>query len=299
MDTQALKLPATPSGNYWQWRGHSIYYVKAGSNSSNLPPLLLIHGFGASTHHWSKNIAELQKDFQVWAIDLLGFGRSTKANIEYSGDLWRDQLHDFITEVIGKPAVLAGNSLGGYAALCLSAQRPSSSKGLILLNSAGPFTDTEQKVKVNPVKKLVGSVTKFIFLQPWGSYLLFQYLRRKSVIRKTLSKVYLDKTAITDELVENIYLPSCDRGAAQVFASVFKTRQGEKNDVLLQQLSCPLLMIWGEGDPWMNARERGSKFRQFYPQLTEHYLNAGHCPHDEIPSVVNGLISAWMVSNVK
>ncbi|MFP4010041.1 MAG: alpha/beta hydrolase, partial [Spirulinaceae cyanobacterium] len=80
---------------------------------------------------------------------------------------------------------------------------------------------------------------------------------------------------------------------------VFKTPQGEKNDVLLQQLQCPLLMLWGEGDPWMNARDRGAKFREFYPSLTEHYLNAGHCPHDEIPDPVNQLIRDWVLQKVQ
>jgi len=46
-----------------------------------------VHGFGASTDHWRKNIAELRNDFEVWAIDLLGFGRSAKPNWQYSGDL--------------------------------------------------------------------------------------------------------------------------------------------------------------------------------------------------------------------
>ncbi len=284
-------------GTYWQWRGHSIYYVKAGAKQSDRPPLLLIHGFGASTDHWRKNIAQLQNDFEVWAIDLLGFGRSAKPAIAYSGNLWRDQLRDFITEVVQRPAVLAGNSLGGYSSLCVAAQCPEVAAGLILLNSAGPFTEKENvaKAQPNPFQGLIRS----ILLQPWASFLLFQYVRQKSTIRKTLEKVYLDRSAVTDQLVEDIYRPSGDAGAAQVFASVFKTPQGEKNDVLLQQLQCPLLMLWGEGDPWMNARDRGAKFREFYPSLTEHYLNAGHCPHDEIPGPVNQLISDWVFQKVQ
>ncbi len=74
--TPAVSTTPTP-GKYWQWRGHSIYYVKAGERQKR-PPLLLVHGFGASTDHWRKNIAQLQADFEVWAIDLLGFGRSAK-----------------------------------------------------------------------------------------------------------------------------------------------------------------------------------------------------------------------------
>jgi pimeloyl-ACP methyl ester carboxylesterase len=292
MQVAAIAVDSIP-GQYWQWRGHNIYYVKAGQQKNEKPPLLLIHGFGASTDHWRKNIVQLQEDFQVWAIDLLGFGRSSKAKTQYSGDLWRDQLHDFITEVIGQPVVLAGNSLGGYAALCLAAQRPQSAAGLILLNSAGSFSDTQTKPK-NPLQQAIGQITRSILLQPLPCYLLFKYVQRPANIRKTLEKVYLDKSAITDRLVEEIRRPSLDPGAPQVFASVFKTPQGEKIDVLLQKLQSPLLMLWGEGDPWMNARERSNKFRQYYPSLTEYYLKAGHCPHDEIPEQVNNLIKSWI-----
>ena len=293
--TPSPSSQSTP-GAYWQWRGNSIYYVCAGEHQYQKPPLLLVHGFGASTDHWRKNIAQLQKQFQVWAIDLLGFGRSAKPNLEYSGNLWREQLHDFINEVISQPTILAGNSLGGYASLTVAAEYPQSTLGLILLNSAGPFTDTEAHSTQKSQPNLIGKLIRSILLQPWASFLLFQYLRRPSVIRKTLNKVYLDRSAVTEQLVEDIYRPSCDRGAAAVFNSVFKTPQGEKVDVLLSQMQCPLLLLWGENDPWINARERSNKFSQYYAQLTEYYLKAGHCPHDEIPEQVNTLITNWVLS---
>jgi pimeloyl-ACP methyl ester carboxylesterase len=296
MQTTSLAVGHRLPGQYWHWRGHSIYYVKAGERQPEKPPLLLIHGFGASTDHWRKNIAVLKQDFQVWAIDLLGFGRSAKPNLVYSSNLWRDQLYDFITEVIEQPAVLAGNSLGGYVALCVSAQCSEAAVGLILLNSAGPFTDSDISAKNNSNRRRWGTLSRSLLLQPWASYLLFQYVRRRGTIRKTLEKVYLDRSAVTEQLIEEIYRPSCDRGAAQVFASVFKTPQGEKVDVLLKELQCPLLMLWGEGDPWINARERGAKFRQYYPSLTEYYLKAGHCPHDEIPEQVNRAIASWVLA---
>ncbi|MBE9116044.1 alpha/beta fold hydrolase [Lusitaniella coriacea LEGE 07157] len=297
---QATPVAAKSSlpGQYWQWRGQSIYYVRAGQKHPQRPPLLFVHGFGGSTDHWRKNIAQLQEEFEVWAIDLLGFGRSAKPDLQYSGDLWRDQLYDFITEEIGQPVVLAGNSLGGYSTLCVAAQRPSAAAGLVLLNCAGPFTETTPPPPPNPLKQQFSQIARSIFLQPWASFLLFQYLRQPSTIRKTLLKVYLDPKMVTDQLVEDIYRPSCDKGADRVFASVFKTPQGEKNDILLQQLQCPLLMLWGEGDPWMKVRERGSKFRQYYPNLSEHYLQAGHCPHDETPKQVNELIRSWVESTV-
>lgn len=308
---QATKAPSTAPipGKIWQWRGHSVYYVQAGHAHPQRPPLLLVHGFGASTDHWRKNISGLCEDFQVFAIDLLGFGRSAKPKLEYGGDLWRDQLYDFITQVIGQPAVLAGNSLGGYACLCVASQRPDAAAGVVLLNSAGPFSEDVPNVEAEPIQsevqapkqpdlwqKFLGESAKWFFGQPLARFLLFQYIRQPWMIRQTLEKVYLDKSAITDQLVEEIYRPSCDPGAAEVFASVFSTPQGEKVDVLLKQLTCPLLLLWGEGDPWMNAKERSPKFRQYYPHLQEYFLRAGHCPHDEVPEQVNSLLRSWVLS---
>jgi hypothetical protein len=47
---QALdRLPFKPDGyNFWTWRGHKVHYVVQGQG----PPIVLIHGFGASAFHW-------------------------------------------------------------------------------------------------------------------------------------------------------------------------------------------------------------------------------------------------------
>jgi pimeloyl-ACP methyl ester carboxylesterase len=308
---QVSTAPSTEPipGQYWQWRGHKIYYVRAGEPQPQRPPLLLVHGFGASTDHWRKNINGLYQDFEVFAIDLLGFGRSAKFTLQRGSDLWREQLHDFISEVIGRKTIIAGNSLGGYASLCVAAQHPDSVAGLVLLNSAGPFSNNQPTAEPealkseiqppkqpSPLQKLLGNSAKWIFQQRFSQFLLFQYLRQRWVIRRTLEKVYLDKTAVTNQLVEEIRRPAFDVGAFDVFVSVFSTPQGEKVDMLLKQLNCPLLLLWGEADPWMNARERSQKFRQYYPELSEHFLTAGHCPHDEVPEQVNQFLRNWVLS---
>jgi pimeloyl-ACP methyl ester carboxylesterase len=284
-----------PPSQFWSWQGHDIHYVQAGTPQNGRPPLLLIHGFGASTDHWRKNIHGLQMDFEVWAIDLLGFGRSAKPEREYSGALWRDQLHAFITAKIGRPVVLAGNSLGGYASLCLAADHPTAVAGVVLLNSAGPFQETTPAASPNPFQTVVRQGMRSLLLQPFPSWLLFQYVRQRSNIRKTLKKVYLDQTAVTDQLVEDIRRPADDPGAVKVFAAVFKSPQGDTVDTLLNRMQAPLLLLWGEGDPWMNTRQRSERFRQHYPQLKEYFLQAGHCPHDEVPHQVNALIRDWML----
>lgn len=300
----AVFSPAPIPGNTWSWRGHDIYYVKGdfkggaaqpGSAHTSRPPLLLVHGFGASTDHWRKNIPILQQDFEVWAIDLLGFGRSAKPDLTYSGQLWRDQLHDFIQTQIGRPTVLVGNSLGAYACLCVGADYGDAVAGVIALNSAGPFTPAPEAPQPSPLQVALGEAVRTFMLQPVPSWLLFQYVRQPRIIRKTLEKVYVDPTAITDQLIADLRRPSLDPGAAQVFAAVFKSPRGDTLDGLLQRLRAPLYLIWGEGDPWMQARPRSAQFQQYYPQAQAVFLNAGHCPHDEVPQQVNPLIREWVM----
>lgn len=237
----------------------------------------------------------------MWAIDLLGFGRSQKPRWTYTADLWRDQLLNFIKEQIQRPTILVGNSLGGYVSLSCAAAAKEWVAGVVLLNSAGAFSDTTPlgAQSTSPLMQLIRLGVRSLLQQPWFSYLLFQFVRRRSQIRKTLLQVYVDKSAVTDQLVEEIYRPSCDDGAAHVFASVFSSRQGRPVDELLLQIACPLLAIWGTGDPWMDCAGRSQKFRTYYPQLQEVFLAAGHCPHDEAPQLVNAAIRSWVGTVVK
>jgi pimeloyl-ACP methyl ester carboxylesterase len=253
--------------------------------------LLLVHGFGASTDHWLQNIAALQSEFQVWAVDLIGFGRSSKPTGGYSSALWRDQLHGFITEVIGQPAVLAGNSIGGYACLYTAATRPESVRGASLLNGVGAFSETV--TEPTAWQKTVGSAVRNLVLSPLPIWVIFQVVRRKSYIRKTLEQVYVNKAAVTDELIEAIYQPTCEPTAAAAFAALFKAERGEPVDVLLSQLQRPLQLLWGTADPWMNCQQRSQLFRKHYSDFEEHFLEAGHCPHDDRPDLVNPLLQDW------
>jgi pimeloyl-ACP methyl ester carboxylesterase len=78
------------------------------------PAVVLVHGFGAFWEHYRDNIRGLaEKGYRVWALTMVGFGRSEKPNITYTELLWAEQLRDFIVEVVGEPVILAGNSIGG------------------------------------------------------------------------------------------------------------------------------------------------------------------------------------------
>ena len=298
----AAPIPPALDGTYWQWRDYRIHYTKAGIEQREAhperPPLVLIHGFGASTDHWRKNIAELKADFEVYALDLIGFGRSSKPSSGYSPELWRDQIAEFITTIIGRPAVVAGNSIGGYSSLFTGATRPDAIVGVCMLNGVGSFSEQQPTTEPNPFQQTFGNLVKTVVLSPFPSWVIFQFVRQKSYIRKTLEQVYVNKAEVTDQLVEDVYRPATDPEAPAAFAALFKAKRGEYVDVLLDKMTCPLLLIWGDADPWMDTYSRGELFQQHYDTLEEHHINAGHCPHDDAPVEVDALLRKWVLKTV-
>ena len=237
----------------------------------------------------------LSRSHQVHAIDLLGFGRSAKpASLSYGGALWRDQLVAYVHERIGRPTVIVGNSLGGFAALAAGDALGENCYGVVLLNAAGPFSDEQKPPKGwgAIARKSIGTA----FLKsPVVQRLLFENLRRPSTIRRTLNQVYVDKTNVDDWLVEAIRRPSMDPGAFGVFRTVFDIPSGQPLDELFAELTAPLLLLWGIRDPWINAPGRRSTFQRHAPKATtEVVLDAGHCPHDEVPEQVNAALQTWL-----
>ena len=136
--------------NYdWNFLNYPIHTVSAKpKNTSKEFAILLVHGFGASTDHWRFNIPVLSNQYEIHAIDLLGFGKSPKPeDVEYSGSLWKDQVIAYVKEKIKKPTIIVGNSLGGYAALAAGAELNELSAGVILLNAAGYFSEEKKNQK--------------------------------------------------------------------------------------------------------------------------------------------------------
>ena len=185
------KMEWKPEGySSWKWKGNSINYVEYGDRKK--PPLLLIHGFGASVFHWRYNIPALSEKYNVFAFDMLGFGLSDKPIMTYSSELWRDQALDFIESVVyevnKQPCVIAGNSLGGFTALYAAA---SDSKKLIraciLLNAAGQFRGNDEQPKKEQqewVTKLQASFQRFVI------GLSFYYTKQPLRIEQVLRQVY-------------------------------------------------------------------------------------------------------------
>ncbi|MEM9117406.1 MAG: alpha/beta fold hydrolase [Cyanobacteria bacterium P01_F01_bin.56] len=294
--TAQLTAPGRLETQHWTWQGHSICHTIQGDGQ----PLVLVHGFGASIGHWRKNIPVLaDAGYEVHALDLLGFGASDKPPLEYTLELWETLLQDYWREHIGRPAVFVGNSIGGLMTLMLLAHAPEMAQAGVLLNCADGLNHRPEELNL-PLRVVMGTFGKVVNSNLIGP-LVFNEVRRKFRIRGSLQQVYGNREAITDDLVEILYRPSCDPGAQKVFASILAAPPGPKPSELLPHIQQPLLVLWGEDDPWTPIKgatlyqELSEADDAIAPPVTFHAIaKTGHCPHDERPEVINPLIIDWL-----
>lgn len=290
------RLPYMEDGyGTWKWRDHDINYLELGDPSN--PPLLLIHGFGASAYHFRHNIPDLAKDFHVYAFDMLGFGGSSKPIQEYGAEVWRDQALDFIAEVIQRPTTVAGNSLGGFTALYAASSDRGKDliTGCISLNGAGRFRDGSVVESENNKNMIVESIKTALQRMVIGAS--FHYTKQPARIEQVLRQVYPVNNAMVDEeLIQSIQTPSFHPNASEVFYRVI-TKNGAGPSVTvddcLETLECPLLLCWGELDPWIRSAA-ADKMALLYPSAQRCSIDGGHCPHDENPEQVNAAIREFV-----
>lgn len=101
-------LLAINDSSTYEWKEGKIFYTKRGSGS----PVLLIHDINpsSSSYEWKRVIKRLEKEHTVYAIDLLGCGRSDKPEIIYTNYLYVQMITSFVKNVIGsKTDVVASN----------------------------------------------------------------------------------------------------------------------------------------------------------------------------------------------
>ncbi|MBX2863516.1 MAG: alpha/beta fold hydrolase [Leptolyngbyaceae cyanobacterium MAG.088] len=289
-----IEHPANFFDLTWNWRGYDVRYIVQGYGT----PLVLVHGFGASVGHWRKNIPALAAaGYRVYALDLLGFGKSEKPALDYSLDFWEVLLKDFWHHHICEPSVFVGNSIGGLLVLMTLANSPDIARGGILLNCAGSLNHRPEDLP-RPLGAVMGLFSQLVSAPVLGP-LIFDQVRQRFRIKGALKQVYGNRKAITPELIEILYRPSCDPGAQKVFASVLTAPPGPRPSDLLPKIRQPLLVLWGETDPWTPIQ--GATIYRDLAAANQSVMfqsipETGHCPHDERPEVVNELILKWLNS---
>ncbi|KAJ0229065.1 Pheophytinase [Hirschfeldia incana] len=320
--------------SHCEWKPNiTIQYEKSGCGNVEAPAVLFLPGFGVGSFHYEKQLRDLGRDYRVWAVDFVGQGSSLPTQdptitisedtgglqniserfwgfgdeaepwadqLVYSLDLWRDQVQYIVQEVIGEPVYIAGNSLGGYVALYIAATHPHLVKGVTLLN-ATPFWGFFP----NPVRS-----PKLAPLFPWsGTFplpprvkklteLVWQKISDPESIAEILKQVYKDHSTDVDKVFSRIVEITQHPAAAASFASIMFAPGGQLSfsEALsrCKKNSVPICLMYGKEDPWVGPIW-GKKIKKEIPNAPYYEISpAGHCPHDEVPEVVNYLMRGWI-----
>jgi pimeloyl-ACP methyl ester carboxylesterase len=300
----------------WHWQGQQVSYVASPGAAADdacpaagVLPVLLIHGFGACKEHWRHNLPELGRSRPCYAIDLIGFGASSKpvsrlegepagegASVLYGIDLWADQVAAFVREVIGSPVQLVGNSIGGVVALAAATRLEGLVGQAILIDCAQRSLDDRRLSEQPPLRRIGRPLLKQLVRQRWLTGRLFRWLANPGVIRRVLAVAYPSGQGLDDALVQLLLAPARSPGAEESFRGFINLFRDQLAQDLLLELPVPVRLLWGEADPWepvAEARRWADAFEAV--RDLEVLPDLGHCPHDEAPGRVNPVLQQWLL----
>tara|TARA_B100000700_G_scaffold330281_1_gene455717 strand:+ start:138 stop:1094 length:957 start_codon:yes stop_codon:yes gene_type:complete len=294
----------------WVYKKLKVHFKVTGDQSN--PPIVLIHGFGASSEHWRHNAEVFASEgYRVFGIDLIGFGKSDQGGQEniknLNNNFWASQLASFLEEVVdtrqnGK-AILIGNSLGALVALTTL----SNNKELIKAIIAAPLPEP---IFINPIKlatpdwfKKVKRFTIKLLFNLFPLKALINLIARTKLITFALQSAYF-RPIQKDNLLRRIVTvpakrPNASKALRAMCIGMSNRLISETGPSIISRIKLltnrpPILLIWGTQDkliPLFLAQ----KLIKLHPWLKLTIIdNVGHCPHDELPKQFNQIVLKWL-----
>lgn len=286
-------IPAKETSNegqfpsFWKWdrnrESYKIRYIEAGSGPNHI---VLIHGFAAHSYTWQPLIQKLSESgYHVWSIDLLGFGLSEKPlDINYTLDLYNEQIQAFMEAKNLSKAAFVGNSLGGGIILSLAMSQPELVQSLVLID---PLVYPIKYPFYFALTKFFGNWTKPFF--------------GKFSTKQVLKDIYYDPNKISNDTIEAYHLPFQTPNGKEAFIKALNNFDMKLLNQLAphyKNISVPMLIIWGKNDKWM-ALNYQRKVNNTFPHVTAVSLpNCGHAPQEECPDKVFDALITFYKKNL-
>jgi pimeloyl-ACP methyl ester carboxylesterase len=253
--------------------GYHVHYQDEGS--SDLPPLVLLHGFGDSYTSWEGWVPELKARRRIITVDFPGHGltRSPQGTVLSSAFL-ADFVDSFAAALNLPKFAVAGNSLGGGVAWQLALRHPERINALILVDAAG-FPNEKPPSEV-PLA--------FRILQyPIGRAFL-RNIDNRFLIREGLRTDVFNKSLITPAFVDRWAEFQRAPGHRAILMSVNLGAQTADLAATLGTIKVPTLILWGDADVLLEPAS-ARKFAAAIPgSKLVTYPQVGHLPQIEIPA---------------
>jgi pimeloyl-ACP methyl ester carboxylesterase len=269
----------------FEWRGHKIAYTVRGSG----PPILLVHSIHAAgwSYEWKDNVETLSQSHTVYALDLLGFGRSDRPALRYTARLYLSLISDFAEEVVGAPCALIASSLGAAYALVLGARDPGRFPALVVVEPTG-------LVRLNSGSGASGDVARFAVDTPVVGTAFYNGLVSRRSLRTFLELVYHDNDLVTDEMVDAYYATSHQPGAKHAPAAFVAQQLNIDVRHAVRRLTQPALLVWGE-QARMEPIDEIRPFLTLHPDFeTAIFDPSADLPHSERAAEFNEVVTGFL-----
>lgn len=245
--------------------GMSVHYRDEGSG----PPLVLLHGTGASLHTWEGWVSALRRDFRMVRMDLPGFGLTgPNPSGDYTSAAYVEFLESFAARLGLDRFDLGGNSLGGFLAWRYAFEHPERVRKLILVDAAG-YPQSRPPVLVFRLARI-----------PVLSSLL-AHVDPRRFAEKTLRQAYADPARATPQLVQQYADLALRPGNRQAFVARVSAPERDRS-AQIRGLRLPTLVLWGRQDELL-AVDNADRFGRDIPgSRVIIYDGVGHVPMEEI-----------------
>lgn len=254
-------------------------YVRKGQG----PSVILIHGLASSIYSWADVIGPLSERFDVIALDLPGFGASSKPDNLSFGD-YAPTLVGLMGALNVPKAHFVGNSMGGAVSLLMAARERDRVDHVVILDSAGFNLQPRQRPFL---ARLLASRA----MGPLAEGLPVKRL----LTRLFLERLIQDETRITDERIDEYVAPFLSPGALASARSLLLSPIDEDFEKDIASIQAPTLVLWGRFDPWLPL-SHADRFVAEIKDARKVVLETGHMPQEEKPLEVARLIGDFLIS---
>lgn len=270
------------------FREWTIAYARKGAG----PPVLFLHNGGTSHHIWQPVMARMQHRFDVIAVDLLGYGASSKPGHSYTMDVYVEMVRTLLDTLELDQVHIVGNCMGSAIAAHVARAHPVRVRSLVLVN---PLTEATFRQgwlagvlaarRVSP-RVIGGAYRKLSSLRLPGwtgtASLAFQLGRRGR-----------SKGVHKDPELKALHTSDGQlRSLLEVLADI--DAYAELDALGFSKNMPPTLTLWGESNRVLSARAGKTLNTTLRPEQTRSIPDCGHLVMMEAPEETAALVQDFL-----
>lgn len=244
------------------------------------PPIVLIHGFGASSRWWERSAPALARRHRVVRFDLLGHGGSARPTDGYSMENQARLVAAGMRRLGVSNAIVAGHSMGGHVAIALAEGNPALVRGIVLVGTGARQQDRREV----PLMQRLG-------FYPLIGPALYRAAPEDQV-RKVVEQVgFAPGAVVPDAFVADVRSLTYST-FNESSSSIADYQKAQPLDRRLDVLRRPVLVLFGPQDA--TVKPGAWNVYRNVPGATVRLIpGAGHTPMWERPGPTNGHLLAF------